>query len=32
MPEDWWESEVEREHPNARDVLLPFVRFLLEDE
>jgi disease resistance protein RPS2 len=23
----WWESEVECEHPNAKDVLRPFVRF-----
>ena len=27
MPEDWWESVVEWEHPNAKDVLRPFVRF-----
>jgi len=27
-PKEWWESVVEWEHPNAKDVLLPFVRFL----
>jgi disease resistance protein RPS2 len=26
-PEEWWDSVVEWEHPNAKDVLLPFVRF-----
>jgi disease resistance protein RPS2 len=26
-PEEWWETVVEWEHPNAKDVLLPFVRF-----
>jgi disease resistance protein RPS2 len=26
-PEEWWESVVEWEHPNAKDVLRPFVRF-----
>ncbi|KAJ6854419.1 disease resistance protein [Populus alba x Populus x berolinensis] len=25
--EEWWESVVEWEHPNAKDVLRPFVRF-----
>ncbi|KAG5223876.1 disease resistance protein [Salix suchowensis] len=25
-PEEWWESEVEWEHPNAKDVLRPFVQ------
>uniref|UniRef100_A0A6N2KZW1 Uncharacterized protein n=1 Tax=Salix viminalis TaxID=40686 RepID=A0A6N2KZW1_SALVM len=25
-PEKWWESEVEWEHPNTKDVLRPFVR------
>jgi disease resistance protein RPS2 len=28
-PEEWWESVVEWEHPNAKDVLRPFVSFLL---
>jgi disease resistance protein RPS2 len=27
-PKEWWESVVKWEHPNAKDVLLPFVRFL----
>jgi len=27
-PTEWWESVVEWEHPNAKDVLRPFVRFL----
>ena len=27
--EEWWESVVEWEHPNAKDVLRPFVSFLL---
>ena len=26
-PEEWWESVVEWEHPNAKDVLRPFVEF-----
>uniref|UniRef100_A0A6N2KAG6 Uncharacterized protein n=1 Tax=Salix viminalis TaxID=40686 RepID=A0A6N2KAG6_SALVM len=26
-PKEWWESTVEWEHPNAKDVLRPFVRF-----
>ena len=26
-PKEWWETVVEWEHPNAKDVLLPFVRF-----
>jgi disease resistance protein RPS2 len=26
-PEEWWETVVEWEHPNAKDVLLPVVRF-----
>ncbi|KAJ6951242.1 hypothetical protein NC653_040588 [Populus alba x Populus x berolinensis] len=26
-PEEWWESIVEWEHPNAKDVLRPIVRF-----
>jgi len=26
-PEEWWESVVEWEHPNAKDVLRPFVMF-----
>jgi len=26
-PKEWWESVVEWEHPNAKDVLLPLVRF-----
>ncbi|KAJ6857933.1 disease resistance protein [Populus alba x Populus x berolinensis] len=26
-PEEWWESVVEWEHPNAKDVLRPFVKF-----
>ncbi|XP_034925212.1 probable disease resistance protein At1g61300 [Populus alba] len=26
-PEEWWESVVEWEHPNTKDVLRPFVRF-----
>jgi disease resistance protein RPS2 len=26
--EEWWESVVEWEHPNAKDVLRPFVSFL----
>jgi disease resistance protein RPS2 len=25
--EEWWESVVEWEHPNAKDVLRPFVEF-----
>jgi disease resistance protein RPS2 len=24
---EWWESVVEWEHPNAKDVLRPFVQF-----
>jgi len=24
-PEEWWETVVEWEHPNAKDVLRPFV-------
>jgi disease resistance protein RPS2 len=28
-PKEWWESVVEWEHPNAKDVLRPFVSFLL---
>jgi len=28
-PEEWWESEVEWEHPNAKDVLRPFVEFFV---
>ncbi|XP_073262818.1 disease resistance protein At4g27190-like [Populus alba] len=28
----WWESVVEWEHPNAKDVLLPFVRFLSKNK
>jgi len=31
-PEEWWESVVEWEHPNAKDVLRPVVRFSSEDE
>nr|XP_034907231.1 probable disease resistance protein At4g27220 [Populus alba] len=27
-PKEWWESVVEWEHPNAKDVLRPVVRFL----
>ncbi|XP_034916851.2 probable disease resistance protein At4g27220 [Populus alba] len=27
-PKEWWESVVEWEHPNTKDVLLPFVVFL----
>jgi len=27
LPEEWWESVVEWEHPNAKDVLRPFVKF-----
>jgi disease resistance protein RPS2 len=27
-PEEWWESVVEWEHPKAKDVLRPFVKFL----
>jgi hypothetical protein len=27
-PEEWWETVVEWEHPNAKDVLRPFVKFL----
>jgi disease resistance protein RPS2 len=27
MPEEWWESVVEWEHPKTKDVLRPFVRF-----
>jgi disease resistance protein RPS2 len=26
-PEEWWETVVEWEHPNAKDVLHPFVKF-----
>jgi len=26
-PEEWWESVVEWEHPNDKDVLRPFVEF-----
>jgi disease resistance protein RPS2 len=26
-PEEWWETVVEWEHPNAKDVLRPFVTF-----
>ncbi|KAL9344255.1 hypothetical protein Peur_061930 [Populus x canadensis] len=26
-PKEWWDSVVEWEHPNAKDVLRPFVRF-----
>jgi disease resistance protein RPS2 len=26
-PKEWWETVVEWEHPNAKDVLRPFVRF-----
>jgi disease resistance protein RPS2 len=26
-PKEWWESVVEWEHPNAKDVLRPFVQF-----
>jgi len=26
-PKEWWESVVEWEHPNAKDVLRPFVKF-----
>jgi disease resistance protein RPS2 len=26
-PKEWWESEVEWEHPNTKDVLRRFVRF-----
>jgi disease resistance protein RPS2 len=26
-PEEWWESVVEWEHPNAKDILRPFLRF-----
>ncbi|KAL9344487.1 hypothetical protein Peur_062162 [Populus x canadensis] len=26
-PEEWWETVVEWEHPNAKDVLRPFVKF-----
>jgi len=26
---EWWESVVEWEHPNTKDVLRPFVRFLV---
>ena len=26
-PDEWWETVVEWEHPNAKDVLLPFVCF-----
>jgi disease resistance protein RPS2 len=26
-PEEWWETVVEWEHPNAKDVLRPFVEF-----
>ncbi|KAG5223935.1 disease resistance protein [Salix suchowensis] len=26
-PKEWWESVVESEHPDAKDVLLPFVDF-----
>jgi disease resistance protein RPS2 len=26
-PEEWWDSVVEWEHPNAKDVLRPFVQF-----
>jgi hypothetical protein len=26
-PEEWWESVVEWEHPNTKDVLHPFVKF-----
>ncbi|KAI9215722.1 hypothetical protein POPTR_T045200v4 [Populus trichocarpa] len=28
-PEEWWESVVEWEHPNAKDVLRPFVEFFV---
>uniref|UniRef100_A0A2K1R9Z5 Uncharacterized protein n=1 Tax=Populus trichocarpa TaxID=3694 RepID=A0A2K1R9Z5_POPTR len=27
MPEEWWESVVEWEHPKTKDVLRPFVKF-----
>jgi disease resistance protein RPS2 len=27
-PKEWWETVVEWEHPNAKDVLRPFVKFL----
>jgi len=27
-PEEWWETVVEWEHPNAKDVLRPFVHFV----
>jgi disease resistance protein RPS2 len=27
-PKEWWESVVEWEHPNAKDVLRPFIPFL----
>jgi disease resistance protein RPS2 len=26
-PKEWWKSMVEWEHPNAKDVLCPFVEF-----
>jgi disease resistance protein RPS2 len=26
-PKEWWETVVEWEHPNAKDVLRPFVKF-----
>jgi len=27
-PKEWWETVVEWEHPNAKDVLRPFIKFL----
>ncbi|KAJ6854658.1 disease resistance protein [Populus alba x Populus x berolinensis] len=29
-PEEWWETVVEWEHPNAKDVLRPFVTFVAD--
>ncbi|XP_073262618.1 probable disease resistance protein At4g27220 [Populus alba] len=29
-PKEWWESVVEWDHPNAKNIIYPFVKFLVE--